>query len=171
MVSTLGLSGLSPGNCLAMDWDYSAPCKSSSVDAGYSDSAREWLGTFSPYTHHWNHSDEHKHVFLASLDHYARDGKFCGIALFRNSFGQPSIYAHVGQEWNGILNNPDLFAKVSAGLIWGYRDAYQNKIPFNHYGVAPAIIPSVGVKISKTDSLEVFVLGNAGILFAYGHGF
>ena len=96
---------------------------------------------------------------------------FCGVALFRNSFGQPSTYVYVGKQWNGVLDTPKLFTKVSAGLIYGYKGQYQHKIPFNDYGIAPAIIPSLGWHISPEDSAQVMVLGKAGLLFAYGRRF
>ncbi len=105
------------------------------------------------------------------MNRYINGDRFCGLALFRNSFGQPSAYIYVGQQWNNLMGNPQLFAKVSAGLIYGYKGKYQHKIPFNDYGIAPAIIPSVGYSFTRDDSLQVMVLGTAGLLFSYGHSF
>jgi hypothetical protein len=105
------------------------------------------------------------------MDSHVSGGRFCGMALFTNSFGQETTYVYVGQQWDGVLGNPKLFSKVSAGLIYGYRGAYKDKIPLNQTGVAPAIIPSLGYAFTPKDSAQVFVLGNAGLLFAYGHSF
>ena len=127
--------------------------------------------TFSPYTHHWSNNPEHKQVILVALDSHVSGGRFCGLALFTNSFGQGSAYAYVGKQWDGILGNPKLFTKVSAGLLYGYRGAYKEKIPFNNYGIAPAIIPSLGWHVSPEDSVQVMLLGKAGLLFAYGRRF
>jgi hypothetical protein len=91
--------------------------------------------------------------------------------LFRNSFGQPAAYGYVGQRWDGIAGQPKLFAKVSAGFIYGYKGKYQHKIPFNDYGIAPAIIPSIGYDFEKNASVQAMLLGTAGVLFAYGHSF
>ena len=130
-----------------------------------------WELTLSPYAHHWNYSPDHRPVFLGALDSTVAGNRFCGLALFRNSFGQPAAFAYVGQRWDGIGGQTKLFAKVSAGFIYGYRGKYQDKIPYNHSGVAPAIIPAIGYDFEKNQSVQAMVLGRAGILFAYGRSF
>jgi len=132
---------------------------------------KQWDLTLSPYAHHWRYSPEHRPVFLGALEQRVQGSRFCGLALFHNSFGQPSSYLYVGQQWDNLLGNPQLFAKVSAGLIYGYKGDYQHKIPFNDYGIAPAVIPAFGYRISKEHNVQVMVLGTAGLLFAYGHPF
>ena len=135
------------------------------------DSDQEWDLTLSPYAYHWHYNPEHRPVFLGAMDRHVAGERFCGLAVFRNSFGQPSAYLYVGQRWDGFLGQPKLFAKLSAGLIYGYKGKYQDKIPFNDYGVAPAIIPSFGYSFNRHDSAQIMVLGTAGVLFAYGHRF
>lgn len=132
---------------------------------------QQWELVLSPYTHHWRYSADHRPVILGALERHVNGERFCGLALFRNSFGQPATYVYVGQEWQGVLGQPQLSAKVSAGLIYGYRNQYQHKIPFNDYGVAPAIIPSLNYALSPRDSAQMMLLGTAGVLFAYGHRF
>ncbi len=132
---------------------------------------KQWDLTLAPYAYHWTHNPEHRPVFLGAIERHVNGDRFCGLALFRNSFGQPSAYIYVGQQWNHLLGNPQLFAKVSAGLIYGYKGKYQHKIPFNDYGIAPAIIPSLGYSFTRNDSAQVMVLGTAGLLFSYGHSF
>lgn len=132
---------------------------------------QQWDLTLAPYAYHWNYSPEHRPVFLGAIDRHMAGNRFCGLALFRNSFGQPSAYMYIGKQWNQLLGNPQLFAKVSAGFIYGYKGKYQHKIPFNDYGIAPAIIPSVGYAFNREDSVQVMVLGTAGLLFSYGHRF
>lgn len=132
---------------------------------------KQWDLTLSPYTHHWHDNPEHRPVFLGALDHHVPGNRFCGLALFRNSFGQPAAYLYMGQRWDAFLGQPKLFAKVSAGLIYGYKGKYQHKIPFNDYGIAPVIIPSLGYSFNRHDSAQIMVLGTAGLLFAYGHSF
>lgn len=127
--------------------------------------------TFSPYTIHWSHNPEHKPVVLAAVDEQVPGNRFCGFALFSNSFGQPSAYAYVGQQFDHLLGNPHLFVKVTAGILYGYVGQYQNKVPFNHGGFSPAIIPSVGYRFNEHDSVQVKVLGNAGLMFSYGRSF
>lgn len=147
------------------------PCPDSIASKDAQPSKNTWDLTLSPYTHHWSYSAEHKNVFLGALDRYVDGKRFCGLALFSNSFGQPSAYGYVGQRWDGILGNPKLFTKVTAGFIYGYHGEYKDKIPFNKYGIAPAIIPSVGYAFTPQDSAQVILLGTAGLMFAYGHSF
>ena len=105
------------------------------------------------------------------MDSHLAGGRFCGMAVFTNSFGQGSTYVYVGKQWDGILGNPKLFSKVSAGLIWGYRNEHQDAIPFNRYGIAPAIIPSLGYAFTPNELGQVFLLGTAGLTFAYVKSF
>lgn len=151
------------------------PCPGAALSDEADDTQRppgpRWDLSLSPYTHHWRYSPDHKPVFLVALDQRLQDNRFCGVALFRNSFGQPSTYVYTGKRWDGVLEQPKLFTKVSAGLIYGYKGRFQNKIPFNDYGIAPAIIPSIGWQIDRESSAQVMVLGTAGLLFAYGKRF
>jgi len=161
--------------CCADDLKRWNPCPSALSTGGDDDAdtyaQQRWDLSLSPYTHHWRYNPDHKPVILAALESRVPQDRFCGVALFRNSFGQPSTYVYVGKQWNGVLDTPKLFTKVSAGLIYGYKGQYQHKIPFNDYGIAPAIIPSLGWHISPEDSAQVMVLGKAGLLFAYGRRF
>lgn len=141
------------------------------ADAPAPSAGQRWELLLSPYTHHWNYSPQHRPVLLGALERHLAGGRLCGLALFRNSFGQPATYAYVGQAWQGLWGQPKLTAKVSAGLIYGYRNEFQHKIPFNDYGVAPAVIPSLSYDFTAHDSGQMMLLGTAGVLFAYGHRF
>ena len=127
--------------------------------------------TFSPYTIHWSNNPEHKHVVLVALDEQLPGGRLCGLSLFSNSFGQPSVYVYAGQQFNRLFDNPRLFLKVTAGILYGYVGRYQNKVPLNQHGFSPAIIPSLGYKLSAHDSVQVQLLGTAGMMFSYGRQF
>ncbi len=163
-----------PFFCCAENNNAWNPCPSvlsTGNDDADTNTQKRWDLTLSPYTHHWSYNPNHKPVVLAALERRVAQDRFCGLALFSNSFGQPSTYVYVGKQWEGVLDNPKLFTKVSAGLIYGYKGQYQHKIPFNDYGIAPAIIPSLGWHISPNQSAQVMVLGTAGLLFAYGQRF
>ena len=147
------------------------PCPAILADEQAPAPSKQWDLTLSPYTHHWSHNPDHKPVVLVALDRHLKGGRFCGIALFSNSFGQESAYFYVGQQWDGLFGNPKLFTKLSGGLIYGYRDQFKDKVPFNKYGVSPVIIPSLGYAITAQDAAQVYVLGTAGLLFAYSRSF
>ncbi|MFM7025089.1 MAG: hypothetical protein ACKOWC_03380 [Limnohabitans sp.] len=127
--------------------------------------------TFSPYTIHWSNNPAHKHVVLVALDEQLPGGRLCGVSFFSNSFGQPSTYIYAGQQFNQLFGQPDLFLKVTAGIMYGYVGAYQHKVPFNYRGFSPAVIPSLGYKFTEHDSVQVKLLGTAGVMFSYGRQF
>jgi hypothetical protein len=127
--------------------------------------------SLSPFTHHWSRSPEHKPVMLVALDEQLPGDRLCGVSLFSNSFGQPSVYVYAGQQFNGVLGVPQLFVKMTAGILYGYVEPYENKVPMNHNGFSPAIIPVIGYQLNPHDSLQLKVLGSAGLMFSYGRRF
>lgn len=129
----------------------------------------EWM--VSPYTIHWSNNPEHKHVYLVAIDEQLPGGRLCGISFFTNSFGQPSTYVYAGQQFNQLFGQPRLFLKVTAGIIYGYVGQYQNKVPLNYHGFSPGLIPALGYKLTAQDSLQIKLLGNAGVMFSYGRQF
>ncbi|MCP3668488.1 MAG: hypothetical protein GY696_39400 [Gammaproteobacteria bacterium] len=121
---------------------------------------------------HFNDSEDHtEKPFLASIERHKPNRWFYGLALFNNSFDQFSQYIYVGKTFktdNETLKNWHL--KLSGGLVHGYKDEYQDKIPFNDYGVAPAIIPTLGYKKEESRwGADLIVLGGAGLLFSVGY--
>ncbi len=164
----LGMRAAHAGDGSLYDWQ---PCSDSLAIEDGAAPSKKWDLTLSPYTHHWSHNPEHRPVALVGIDNHVKGGRFCGMALFSNSFGQESAYVYVGQQWDGLLGNPKLFTKVSAGFLYGYRGQYKDKIPFNNLGIAPAIIPSIGYTFTPQDSGQIYVLGTAGLLFAYTRSF
>lgn len=127
--------------------------------------------TFSPYTYHFSNNPEHKHVVLVAIDEQLPGDRLCGISFFSNSFGQPSVYVYAGQQFNNLFGVPQLFAKVTGGLMYGYVDPYENKVPLNYKGFNPAIIPAVGYKLTQHDSVQIKFLGTAAMMFSYGRQF
>jgi hypothetical protein len=127
--------------------------------------------TFSPYTHHFSNNPEHKKVVLVAIDEQLPGDRLCGISFFSNSFGQPSVYVYAGQQFNNLWGMPKLYAKVTGGIMYGYVSPYENKVPLNHNGFSPAIIPAVGYKLTPHDSVQLKFLGTAALMFSYGRQF
>jgi hypothetical protein len=121
---------------------------------------------FSPYTRHWTPSDEHKPVYALGFTQRLPNDRSCGFSLFRNSFGQPSGYAYLGKTWNGLLPGiPRLYGSVTAGVLFGYVDRYEGKVPANNHGFSPGLIPALGYRITPAWSVELQLLGSAGLMF------
>lgn len=91
-----------------------------------------------------------------------------GAASFRNSFSQRSTYVYGGARYDLHAGDKTrLYAKLTAGLLHGYRGEYRDKIPFNRHGVAPAILPAVGVDYRRVN-LEMIPFGASGVMFNVG---
>lgn len=133
--------------------------------------AAPWTFTVAPYVHHWRKNPDHRHAFIFSLEKEQDANQMLGLALFRNSFGQPSAYAYVGQEWQDFLETPRLTAKLTAGIIYGYKGEYADKVPLNRNGYSPGLIPALGYQMTERDSVQFMVLGNAGYTLGYSRSF
>ena len=99
------------------------------------------------YTKHFSHKPKHvddQNMF--GLEFRMSNKWMYGFTLFDNSFGQKSEYVYTAYRWrlsdNETFRPSNHYFKLSGGLIHGYKGEYQDKIPFNGLGVAPAIIPT-----------------------------
>ncbi len=91
-----------------------------------------------------------------------------GGASFLNSFSQRSTYLYGGGRYDLYASGQStLYVKGTIGLLNGYRGDYQNKIPFNRYGTAPAVLPAFGFQYRRV-GLEVIPFGAAGVMVNLG---
>lgn len=119
----------------------------------------------SPYTYHFSRDPDHKHVYMIGLERQRADGFTVGGTFFRNSFGQPSTYLYIGQRFDRIGGVDKLFGQLTGGLLYGYKEPYQNKVPLNYRGFSPGLVPSIGWQLTPTYSAQVDVLGNSAVMF------
>ncbi|TRW50540.1 sn-glycerol-3-phosphate transporter [Aliidiomarina halalkaliphila] len=142
----------------------------------------------SVFTTHFNPKPEHNNTqnliglewygdgfepnyFHAFHDHMGNARPLAGAAWFRNSFDQKSIYLYGGVRQDFIrYNEIQTYAKITAGLIHGYRGEYRDKIPFNQFGIAPAIIPMVGASYGWGVA-EITFFGFSGVMLTLGATF
>jgi len=147
----------------ATDWSV---CPGIDSPAAQSSTPHRYEVFVSPYTLHWNHSEEHKPVGALTLTRLLPQERFCGFSLFRNSFGQPSAYGFTGWSWPTLFDSmPNVYGTVSAGIIYGYVGKYKNKVPLNVGGFSPVIIPAIGYRLSPEAALEMQVLGTSAVMF------
>ncbi len=133
---------------------------------------KEWRFQTSLYTMHWSSDPEHvSNSKLLNLEFETTNRWIYGFAWFDNSFGQPSQYLYAGYSWK-LLNKDWAYFKLTGGVLHGYKEPYQDKIPFNNLGVAPAIVPTFGVKYKRVFG-EIQILGTAALTatvgFSFGH--
>jgi hypothetical protein len=154
--------------------------------AGSSMAQAQWIESgdrlrisYAPRAFHFNPSPDHadyNHLVAAELltqrwTFWRADRSLVGLALFDNSFGQFSQYAYFGQEWDlRQFAGGRFYANVTAGLLHGYKEPFENKIPLNHLGVAPAIIPTAGWRTGRLN-LSVTLLGANAIIIGGGWTF
>jgi hypothetical protein len=117
---------------------------------------------------HFNYDPAHvKYPKLVYGEYHLSDQWLVGAAAFDNSFGQASQAIFGGWRYRPFPELQPLYLKVLGGVVHGYHGQYRDKIPFNHSGVAPAIIPSVGYCVSRVCS-ELVIVGGAGLMLTLG---
>ncbi|MGV6395533.1 sn-glycerol-3-phosphate transporter [Pseudomonas caspiana] len=122
-----------------------------------------WLVQTSVYTQHFSPDPEHNNrQDLLGLEYNQSSGLVYGGATFRNSFGQRSIYGYAGKRFDSSTH--PFYLKVTGGLLHGYRGEYRDKIPLNRYGLAPVIIPGVGVHLGPVNAEAVLLGASAAML-------
>ncbi len=128
----------------------------------------QYVLMLSPYAQHFHPSDEHKHVWLVGVERERADHSLAGAAFFSNSFGQPSVYLYPwGQVYRSVLDQPQLYVKWTAGLVYGYREPYENKVPFNYNGFSPAIVPAIGWEFENKYQVQLNFLGLNGAMLQF----
>lgn len=122
----------------------------------------------SVYTRHFSYDPDHNdEQNLILLEYNVTENWLVGASAFDNSFGQSSQFVYGGYRFRPFDNLQPLYFKVAAGILHGYRGEFQDKIPMNSSGFAPAIVPSVGYCIHRYCS-EFVLFGTAGFLITVG---
>jgi hypothetical protein len=128
---------------------------------------RFFLAT-SAYTRHFKYDPAHNDdQNLMLVEWNVTEQWLVGAAQFDNSFGQVTQYVYGGYRARPLPDLQAFYFKVSAGLIYGYKDEYAKKIPLNDAGVAPVIIPTLGYCLNRFCSELVF-FGAAGVMLTFG---
>ena len=117
----------------------------------------EWRVAFSLYTKHFDPDPDHVNdQNLVAVEAGFNNDWLAGIAVFDNSFGQNSQFLYAGYSWP-IMRSDYWYVKLMGGLLHGYKEPYEDKIPLNGLGVAPAIVPALGFRYRR-----VFAEANLG---------
>lgn len=123
-----------------------------------------WRLMGSPYTIHYGSDPEHEPVYMIGLERQRSDGWVWGGTYFSNSFGQPSGYVYVGEKVIGFSRWDKLFFQWTAGILYGYKYPYEDKVPFNNNGFAPGATVSLGWQFTREFSMQAIALGAAGLM-------
>lgn len=151
-------------------WCASASAEDDPETAENAWSIRDWIIMTSVYTVHFDPDPEHVNTQkLIGVEAVFENNWLAGFATFDNSFGQRSQFAYMGYSWP-IAHSRFWYFKLTGGLLHGYKEPYEDKIPLNGLGVAPAIIPSLGFRYKRVLA-EVNLLGTAGLTVTAGFRF
>ena len=130
----------------------------------------EWRFQTSIYTHHWSSDPDHvSNSKLLGIEFETTKKWIYGFAYFDNSFGQPSQYLYAGYSWP-LFKTDWAYFKLTGGVLHGYKDPFEDKIPLNGLGVAPAIVPAFGFKYKRVLT-EIQILGTAAVTWTIGFNF
>lgn len=131
---------------------------------------KAWNIQTSLYTKHFDPDPDHNNnQNLIGVEMIFENDWLAGVAVFDNSFGQPSQFVFMGKSWP-ILKSRHWYFKLVGGLLHGYKEPYEDKIPLNSLGVAPAIIPSLGFRYRRVFT-EVNLAGTAAVTVTAGVSF
>lgn len=125
-----------------------------------------WYVQTSAYTKHFKPKPEHNNnQELIGLERHTENSYLMGAATFLHSYNKRSYYGYIGKRYD-FIDTP-FYGKLTAGLLYGYNGEYRDKIPLNHFEIAPAIIPSFGMKYRKL-GVEILLLGSAATMINIG---
>jgi hypothetical protein len=134
------------------------------ADDAHPHSRPERTGTFvvsfAPYAHHTGKGNYNSRADFRALEWESPEQWSIGGASFRNSFAQPCWYAFGGRRFTLKHHSGRFFAKITAGVIYGYKSPHRDAVPLNCGGYSPAIIPSLGYRY-KNVSFQLIVFGRA----------
>lgn len=125
-----------------------------------------WYVQTSVYTKHFKPKSAHNNnQELIGVERHTENSYLMGGATFLHSYGKRSYYGYVGKRYD-FVGTP-FYVKLSAGLLYGYKGKYRDKIPLNRFEIAPAVVPSLGVKYHRLGA-EVVLLGAAATMINIG---
>jgi hypothetical protein len=140
-----------------------------------------WTFGYAPYTYHFSEAKKkhefepdvkHSYVWLVQAEKRLAGRSVAGLALFSNSFGQPSQYLYYGWRFTPLRAAPGVFFKLTGGVLHGYKKPFHRKIPLNtSSGWAFTIIPAAGYDFTPHIGAQVNVLGKSALMFQLNYSF
>lgn len=126
-----------------------------------------WKIQTSVYTRHFDQDPEHNNdQNMLSAEALLKNDWLIGASLFDNSFYQRSQLVYAGKSWS-LRGSDSWYFKLTGGLLHGYKEPYEDKIPYNGLGIAPVIIPALGFRYRWLVA-EANLGGLAVVLFTAG---
>jgi hypothetical protein len=159
---------------LVMAAQLTASLAANAVETGLITPGDVLMIQFSPYSVHFSEGPEHAgHPWLIGVEWQDKSRWLAGFSYFNNSFNQKCEYIYAGYTFplDEIFKRESLknwYVKVTGGLIYGYKEPFEDKLPVNYNGIAPVIIPGLGYKFDRFN-VQVNLLGANGLNFSIGY--
>jgi hypothetical protein len=123
----------------------------------------------SPYSVHFNEGPEHTgYPWLIGFEWQDKSRWLAGFSYFNNSFNQKCEYIYGGYTFSLGETFKNWYLKVTGGLIIGYKEPFEDKLPVHFNGVAPVIIPGLGYKYDRFNA-QINFLGANGLMLTLGY--
>src|ERR1700720_499827 len=111
-----------------------------------------------PYVAHWVDNTGHNQwPRLVGVEYELPSHWLAGAASFRNSYYQNAEYFYAGRRWFLDRVDPNFYAKLSAGLVYGYKAPYGDRLPVNHNGYGLGIVPALGYQFGRANAQIIFL--------------
>jgi hypothetical protein len=118
--------------------------------------------------HFHSNPDYTSHPWLVGAEWQRPSRWLAGYSYFNNSFGQKSQYIYGGKWWPARESGQGWYFKLTGGVILGYKEPYEDKLSYNHNGVAPGMIPALGFKMDRAN-VQLNLLGFSGVMITFGY--
>lgn len=118
---------------------------------------------------HYHHDPEHAdYSWIVGAEWQSPSRWLVGASYFNNSFNQKCQYFYFGKSWPLESIDSNLYFKLTGGVLLGYKEPYENKIPYNNNGVAPGVVPALGYRFGDFN-VQINLLGTAAVAFTVGY--
>lgn len=109
-----------------------------------------------------------KYSWLVGVEWQRPSRWLAGYSYFNNSFDQKCHYLYGGKWWRLGEDDSNWYFKLTGGLIIGYKDQYEDRLPINYNGNGPVIVPAVGYKVNRFN-VQANLLGVGGLMITVGY--
>ena len=76
-----------------------------------------------------------------------------------------------GKRFNRLWDVDPLFFQASAGVLYGYKGKYKDKVALNVGGFAPGALVGLGWKFDEQSSATLHLLGDAAVMLQLSYEF
>jgi hypothetical protein len=70
----------------------------------------------------------------------------------------------LGGSYKSLFGVQPLSFKWTAGLLYGYKEPYEDKVPLNYKGFSPGVIFAFAYEFKPGWSAQINILGKAGMM-------